>query len=158
MQFATAVDAVRDEEKAEAGEEVEEKILEWTIAGQEFRANLPTTTQMILLSTTAEADGGTLRAMINASLQFLEGIMLDDSYPRFRRLMSKGIITQGLLIGGDGTNEQGVIDWIVSQVSGGRPTQPSADSSPSQKPAGTRSTGRAPGKGSIQSASPQPGS
>jgi len=156
MQFIAAAERVKaeDAEEAEEGEAPPDPvILEWTMAGQEFKANKPTTTQVILLSATA-AEDGTLRSLIASSLTFLDGIMLEDGYKRLRKLIAKGIVSHDLLIGGDDANESGLVDWIVSQVSDGRPTQSSTDSSPSPKKGGGKLTGRAPGKGSIQSGSP----
>jgi hypothetical protein len=152
MQFQAAVKRADKEAEAEAEDDAVVEILEFELAGQDFRLNKPTSTQIVLLSTSS--DTGTMRGMIGASMDFLEGLMLDDGYRRFRKLMTQGIISHDLLIGGDDTNEQGVIDWIVAQVTDARPTGSPDDSSPSPKSTGQRSTGRAPGKGSIRSASP----
>jgi len=158
MQFNAAVLAVQEEidEEIEEGEQPEPKILEFDLAGQTFYLHKPTTTQIILLSTST--DEGTMRAMLSASMSFLEGLMIGDSYKRFRKLVAAGLVSNDLILGGDDDNEKGIIDWVIAQVAETRPTQPSPDSSPSQKPAGTRSTGRAPGKGSIPSGSPSGGS
>lgn len=155
MQFQAAAARVQEEidEEIEEGKTPEPDILEFGMAGQDFKLNRPTTTQIILLSTSA--DDGTLRAMIGASMQFLEGLMtLDDSYKRFRKLVARGIVSYDLLLGGDENNEEGVINWIVAQVSDGRPTPSSTDSAPSPATTGRRSTGRVRGEASIHSDSP----
>ena len=155
MQFEAAAARVQSEidDEIEAGEKPEPKVLEFDLAGQTFKLNVPTTTQVILLSTSA--DDGTMRAMIGASMQFLEGLMiLDDSYKRFRKLMAKGQISYDLLLGGDEANKQGIINWIVDQVSDGNPTVSSNGSAPSQESTGQRSTGRVRGQGSTSSDSP----
>jgi hypothetical protein len=153
MQFQAAAARVQGEidEEIEDGDRPEPKTLEFSLAGQDFELYVPTTTQIILLSTST--DEGTLRAMLSASMAFLEGIMIGDGYKRFRKLVANGTISNDLLLGGDGTNEQGIIDWIISQVTDARPTTSSTDSSPSPASTGKRSTGRAPGKGSIPSGS-----
>ena len=151
MQFQAAVKRADAELEAE-NEDDDVEILEFSMAGQDFRLNKPTTTQVVLLATSS--DTGTMRGMIGASMDFLEGLMLDDGFRRFKKLMTQGVISHDLLIGGDDANEQGVIDWIVAQVSDARPTGSPDDSSPSPKSTGVRSTGRAPGKGSIHSTSP----
>lgn len=155
MQFQAAAVRVQGEidKEIKEGEQPAPEILEFGLAGQDFKLNMPTPTQIILLSTSA--DDGTMRAMIGASMAFLEGLMvLDDSYKRFRKLMSKGIIGYDLLLGGDDDNSQGIIDWIVAQVSDGRPTTSSSDSVPSPATTGQRSTGRVRGQASIHSDSP----
>lgn len=158
MQFQAAATRVQDEidGEIEDGERSEAKTLEFNLAGQDFELYVPTTTQIILLSTST--DEGTLRAMLGSSMAFLEGIMIGDSYKRFRKLVANGTVSNSLLLGGDGANEQGIIDWIISQVTDARPTTSSTDSSPSPASTGKRSTGRAPGKGSILSGSPSPDS
>jgi hypothetical protein len=157
MMFNAAVARVQEENEAEAaGDAAEPKILEFGIAGQEFKLNVPNDTQIIMLATAA--DGATVRELFTASMEFLEGLLLGDGYRRLRKLVASGVITDDLLVGGDDANERGIIDWIVAQVSDGRPTQPSPDSSPSPAPAGRKSTGRSPGKGSIPSVSPSPAS
>jgi hypothetical protein len=144
MQFVTAAQKVEEDED-------DKRVLEFSIGGEEFVADVPSTTQIVLLATGSEQ--GTARALLSAVLEFMEGILQGDGYKRFRKLMVKGVITHDLLIGGDGDNEKGIIDWIIEQVSAGRPPKRSSDSSPSPETAGKRSTGRAPGKGSIQSGS-----
>lgn len=148
MQFQAAAKRAQEEEELEEDSE----ILEFELANQEFRLIKPSTTQIVLLATAS--DTGTMRGMVGASMDFLEGLMLDDGFRRFKKLMARGVISHDLLIGGDDTNEQGVIDWIVAQVNDARPTESPEDSSPSQNSTGQRSTGRAPGKGSIRSTSP----
>lgn len=152
MQFQAAVTRAAEEVAAEQGEEVEEKILEFELAGQDFRLKVPTSTQIVLLATSS--DTGTMRGMIGATMDFLEGVMLDDGYRRLRKLMAQGVVSHELLLGGDEDNEQGIIDWIIEQVSEGTPPERSSGSSASPKAGGPKSTGRARGKGSIPSTSP----
>lgn len=154
MQFQAAAVRVQDEidGEIEDGVRPEPNILEFDLAGQTFQLYVPTATQIILLSTST--DEGTMRAMLSASMAFLEGLMIGDSFKRFRKLVANGIVTNDLLLGGDGANEKGIIDWIILQVSEARPTSSSTDSSQSPPSTGRRSTGRAPGKGSTQSVSP----
>lgn len=153
MQFQAAAVRAQEEIDAEEGEDApDRKVLEFSIAGEDFVADVPTLTQVILLSTSS--DGATMRGMIQGCLDFLEGILHDDGIRRIKKLMAKGLITNELLLGGDENNEEGIISWIVEQVSEARPTTASDDSSPSPKTTGQRSTGRAPGKGSILSSSP----
>lgn len=152
MQFQAAAVRAQEEIEAEQGEDAPQpKVLEFSIGGEDFVCDVPTLTQVILLSTAS--DGATMRGMIQGCLDFLEGILHDDGIRRIKKLMAKGVITNELLLGGDENNEEGIISWIVEQVSEARPTEPSVDSSPSPKTTGQRSTGRAPGKGSIPSAS-----
>lgn len=152
MQFQAAATRVAEEVEAEEGGEVEERILEFGLAGQDFRLKVPTSTQIVLLATSS--DTGTMRGMLGATMDFLEGVMLDDGFRRLRKLMAKGVVSHELLLGGDDDNEQGIIDWIIEQVSDGTPPERPSDSSASPKAGGPRSTGRAPGKGSIPSGSP----
>lgn len=152
MQFtAAALRVAREDAAAEDGGE-DDEILQFSIAGQKFETRLPSLTQIVLLST--GTDSGSVRGVLSASMEFLEGILLGDGYKRIKKLVANGTISYNLLIGGDEDNDHGIIDWIVEQVSDGRPPKRSTASSPSAKPGGPRSTGRAPGKGSILSASP----
>jgi hypothetical protein len=117
MQFQAAATRVAEEVEAEGEEEVEEKVLEFELAGQDFRLKVPTPTQIVLLATAS--DSGTMRGMIGASMEFLEGLMLDDGFRRLRKLMSRGVVSHELLLGGDEDNEKGIIDWFVENVSDG---------------------------------------
>lgn len=154
MQFQGAAARVQQEVETEVaeGESAPPSILEFSLAGQDFQLNMPTTTQVILLSTSS--DEGTLRAMLAASMAFLEGIMIGNSYRRFRKLVAQGVITNDLLLGGDDSNDQGIVDWIISQMSDNTPTPSSTDSAQSPASTGPKSTGRARGQGSISSDSP----
>ena len=138
---------------ARAAEDTEEKILEFSIGDQEFRSKLPSTarTAMFIASMTDETGTG---ETIAAIFSFLKDMLLDDGYRRIRKLISDDVIDMGTLTGGGDDNDEGIVDWIITQGAEQRPTPPSAASSSSQVTGGRRSTGRSPGKGSLLSTSP----
>jgi hypothetical protein len=140
---AAARSAVEDEEY----EGKEPKPLEFGLAGQDFRAKVPTTGQVALV---AGSFGGRNSEMVSAIFEFLQGVLLDDGYRRLRALVADGTVPFEVIFGGDDNNEQGIVEWISSKAAG-RPTKQPTDFSKSQKSGGQRSTGRSPGKGSIPS-------
>lgn len=142
---------------ARAAESEDEPILEFSIGDQEFRSQLPSTarTAMFVAAMTDESSTG---EAIAAIFSFLKDMLLDDGYRRLRKLISTNVIDMGTLTGGGDDNDEGIVDWIISQASESRPTPPSAASSSSQGTGGRRSTGRSPGKGSTLSPSPSPAS
>lgn len=142
---------------AKAADSEEEQILEFAIGDQEFRSRLPSTARvaMFIASMTDEAGTG---ESLGAIFQFLKDMLLDDGYRRIRKLISTNVIDLSTLTGGTEFDDDGIIDWIISEAAAQRPTPPSAASSGSQGNGGRRSTGRSPGKGSTLSASPSPGS
>jgi len=155
QQFIAAAKRV-EQEDAEENEGAEPEVFEFSIAGQDFVADMPTNTQIVLLSATLS--GGRTSDVLTGSLEFLEGTLRGNGYKRIRRLVAQGIVSTDLLIGGDENNDKGIVDSIVAMVSDGRPPTRSTGSSGSQKPGGKKSTGRAPGKGSILSDFPSAGS
>jgi hypothetical protein len=140
---------------ARASEDEEEKVLEFAIGEQEFRSKIPSTarTAMFIAAMTDEASTG---EAVGAIFAFLKDMLLDDGYRRIRKLITDEVIDLGTLTGGGDENDDGIIDWIISQASDNRPTPPSADSSSSPETGGRRSTGRSPGKGSTRLASLSP--
>jgi hypothetical protein len=150
QQFIAAAKRVEQEDSEKEGAEPE--VLEFSLAGQDFVADLPTNTQIVLLSATLS--GGRTSDVLTGSLECLEGVLRGNGYKRIRRLVAQCVVSTDLLIGGDENNDKGIVDSIVAMVSDGRPPTRSTGSSGSQKPGGKKSTGRAPGKGSIPSAFP----
>jgi len=130
----------------------EEPILEFAIGDQEFQAILPSTARvaMFLASMTDEASTG---ESIAAIFTFLRDVLQGDGYRRLRKLITDDVVDMSILTGGGGENEDGIIDWIISEAAMNRPTPPSSASSSSQASGGRRSTGRSPGKGSTLSRS-----
>jgi hypothetical protein len=141
---------------ARAAETEEEEILEFSIGDQEFRSKIPSTARVAMF-VAAMTDESSTGEAVAAIFQFLKDMLLDDGYRRLRKMISDDVIDLGTLTGGGDENDEGIVDWIISQASS-RPTPPSADSSTSPAPIGKRSTGRSPGKGSLLSVSPSPGS
>jgi len=150
QQFIAAAKRVEQEDSEEEGAEPE--VFEFSLAGQEFVANIPTNTQIVLLSATLS--GGRQSDVLTGSLEFLEGTLQGNGYRRLRKLVAQGVVSTDLLIGGDENNDKGIVDSIVAMVSDGIPPTRSTGSSGSPKQGGKKSTGRAPGKGSIPSAFP----
>lgn len=142
---------------AKTQEDPEEKILEFAIGDQEFRSKLPSTARVAMF-VASMADEATIAESTAAIFSFLKDLLLDDGYRRLRKLISDDVIDMGTLTGGGEEDDEGIIDWIISQAADERPTRPSADSSSSQATGGRRSTGRSPGKGSTLSPSPSPAS
>jgi len=140
---------------ARAAEGEEDQILEFAIGDQEFKSHLPSTarTAMFIAAMTDESSTG---EAIGAIFSFLKDMLLDDGYRRLRKLISDDVIDLGTLTGGGDDNDEGIVDWIISQAAENRPTPPSADSSSSPETGGRRSTGRSPGKGSTRSPSLSP--
>jgi hypothetical protein len=143
-EFYAAAQATVDEEQGE------EKVLEFSLAGQEFVARIPTTGQVALV---AGSGGRSQSDMIGAVFGFFRGVLLDDGWRRLHALLEDGTVPFEVLFGGDDNNATGVVEWISTAAGGERPTQPSRDSSPSPDGTGRKSTGRSPGKGSTRSTS-----
>jgi hypothetical protein len=140
---------------ARAADSEEERILEFAIGDNEFRSKLPSTARTAMFIAAMTDEGSTGEA-VGAIFSFLKDMLLDDGYRRLRKLISDDVIDLGTLTGGGDENEDGIVDWIISQASEDRPTPPSADSSSSPETGGRRSTGRSPGKGSTRSPSLSP--
>lgn len=145
MEFVTAAKNAEAEEKGE-----QPKPFEFTLAGEDFTAKLPSGAQLSVLSASL-GEGGD--AALQTALNIFDAILENKGGARIRRLLAKDIIRPAILFWGDELNEQGVIGALVEQFTG-RPTTPSSASSESPKSAGRRSTGRAPSKGSTRSDSP----
>jgi len=144
-EFHVAAQAAVDDD---AGEE---KVLEFSVAGQDFVASIPTTGQIALVA--GSAVEGELD-VIGAVFAFLKAVLHDDGYRRLRQLVQDGVLPLELVFGGDEENPMGIVDWIVQAGLGDeRPTQRSTDSSSSPRSGGPRSTGRSSGRGSIRSVS-----
>jgi hypothetical protein len=109
---------------------------------------VPDTAQVLLLQSKIDDP----RKAAPAMFRFLERLMSAEDYELLTDLIERGIVSQDLLMGGDDANDAGILDSLI-EAAGARPTQPSGDSSPSSSSGGPRSTGRSPGKGSIQSGS-----
>ena len=144
-----AQDAVDDEQG-------EEKVLEFSVAGEDFIASVPTTGQIALVAGTS---GGTETEQLSAVFGFLRGVLQGDGFIRLRRLIESGRVPFEVVFGGDENNASGIVEWLVQAGLGDeRPTQRSGGSSSSRSTTGPRSTGRAPGKGSTRSPSQLVGS
>lgn len=132
-----------------------EEILQFEIPVSEdgdleaFTVRLPSTGQISLVVASMDEGGVEMLASV---YNFMRGLMEEDDYKRFRRLVADGTVSLELLVGGDELNEQGIIEWIIEQTAS-RPTKAPSDYLPSQKTGGQRSTGRSPGKGSTRSPS-----
>lgn len=134
----------------DSGEEEEERVLEFSVGGQEFVSN-PVTPGQIGLIVSSDGTSESLKTLWQIFKVSLHG----DGYARLRRLVVEDVVSTALLFGGDDDNEAGILDWLVQEsVNDVRPTMPSTDSSQSRTTGGRRSTGRAPGKGSTLSISP----
>lgn len=136
--------AERQIEEEEAGEEL---VIEFTIGGEEFTADVPTPGQAAIIIG-ALGLGGSSGA--SAVFRFLRGVLQGNGYQRILTLLEDGKISFDMLWGGEGENEEGVVDWLMGQAAA-RPTQAPTDSSSSSKLDGKKSTGRSPGKGSTLS-------
>lgn len=144
--FQLAVKAqVEREEGADEG--VDEYPLTYTLGPHELNYRLPTQAQISLLIGTGNLGGS---AAAGAGYRFLRGTHDRRSYNIILTLIEGGEMTEDMLFGGEGENEEGIIDWLIEQVAE-RPTQPPVDSSSSSQPAGKKSTGRSPGRGSTLS-------
>lgn len=142
IQLNATVQESKPEAEAAAGEE-----FEFVIGDREFHVRKPTIDELMFLQT-----GTYGRPMVTAMMtvfDFLETLMEPREFLALRRLYGKGVITTGLLIGGDDQNEQGIVDILIESVTA-RPLDQSSDSSTSEPSTGKRSTGRSPGAGSIQ--------
>jgi hypothetical protein len=128
----------------------EEKILEFAIGEHEFRSILPSTARVAMFIAAMTDDSGTGEAL-GAIFGFLKDVLLDDGYRQLRKLITEDVVDLSLLTGGGEDNDEGIIDWIISEAANNRPTPPSSGSSSSPANGGRRSTGRAPGKGSTRS-------
>ncbi|HEX5018625.1 MAG TPA: hypothetical protein VFX15_13695 [Actinomycetes bacterium] len=139
-----AVAAARTEAE---GENADEPVGEFTLAGQEFRAYLPSTGQISVLIA-SQGLGQNLRDIHN----LLRKLMLDDGYSRLVGLLNDNVIGIGMLYGGDELNDTGILDYLI-ELRSGRPTTSSNGSSPSPASGGKRSTGRVRGATSVPSTS-----
>lgn len=137
---------VEREEGEEAGQ-VEEYDLEFTIGDYELRAKAPSSAQASLLIGTSSLGGN---ASLGATYRFLRGTLDRQSYNTLLTLIEAGKIDNSMLVGGEGENEEGIVDWLLEQASD-RPTPVPAGSSESSPAGGKKSTGRSPGKGSTLS-------
>ncbi|UDL15407.1 tail assembly chaperone [Microbacterium phage Pepe25] len=136
--------AEHDQEEQELGED---RILEFTLGKQKFRAKLATPGQS---SVVIGAFGQNETQAIQAVYRFLRRVMLDDGYKRLQTMVENEEVSFGILFGGDDNNDGGIVDWIIEE-SASRPTRPSTESSSSPTTGGRKSTGRSPGRGSTLS-------
>ena len=140
--------------KRAAGED--EEVIEIPFGERTLISKVPTPGQSALFyarlvseATEEERDNGP----INAVFGLLRSILADGDVPYLKQLLGEGRIEFKTLFGGDEENESGLVEELL-RLAAGRPTEPSSDSSTSQKSTGRPSTGRAPGKGSTRSTSP----
>lgn len=143
--FQMAVKAQLEREGSE--EEVEEYPITFMLGEHELKAKPATPAQMALLIGTSNLGGG---ASLGAGFRFLRGTLDRRSYNLILTLIEGGEIGNEMLFGGEGENEEGIVDWLMEQASD-RPTPAPSDSSKSSEPGGKKSTGRSPGKGSTLS-------
>lgn len=127
--------------------EAEEEVLEFSILGEEFACQVPTTGQISLVLAASGAESNVIRTVY----RFLKKIMLDDGYDRLIALVEDGKLPFDTVFLGEGDGD-GIVAWIIEEAAA-RPTQEPSGSSATQKPTGTKSTGRSPGKGSTRSTS-----
>ena len=143
--FQMAAKAQVEREGSE--EDVEQYPIDFTIGEHELKAKAPTPAQVSLLIGTSNLGGS---AAVGAGYRFLRGTLDRRSYNLVLTLLEAGQIGEGMIFGGEGENEEGIVDWLLEQASE-RPTDPPTDSSESSEPGGKKSTGRSPGKGSTLS-------
>lgn len=125
--------------------------VEFSIAGQEFKASVPTTGQTaLIMAALGNAEIGASERMAEI-MAFLDSVLQDDGMKRLRKLMRDGVVPLDMIFGGNEDNDRGIVEFIVSHASDERPTQPSSSSSSSPESTGRRSTGRVRGEGSIPS-------
>lgn len=148
----TAIQFVAAAKQDIRNESDEPLVFEFSIAGQEFVADLPNTAQSSLILITSQS--GSTAETVAVALDILKVLLHGTGYKRLHRLMVEGLVDYNLLLWGDDRNPQGIIQSLLAQVSAGRPTVPSSDSASSPQNGGRRSTGRSPGQGSTRSASP----
>lgn len=112
-----------------------------------FHATQPTDERLFLIAAMV-GDEDAVGSEATATLELLRDSLPPDEYRTLRRRLADPDDQ-------DATLEvvQEVIEWLMEQWTA-FPTQPSSDSSTSQTPSGTKSTGRAPGRGSTRSTSP----
>lgn len=133
---------------SKATEEGEKEILEFSIGEDEFQAKVPSTARIAMfIAAMVDEDSGT-GSSTAAVFAFLRDVLLEDGYRRLRKLITDDVIGMTFITGGDDLNEDGLVDWIISQAAD-RPTQPPIDSSPSPAAGGKRSTGRVRGTAST---------
>lgn len=144
--------ASRDAVAKDSGEEEEERVIQFTLGDDVFISSKITSGQIGLI---VSSDGTS--ESLKTIWQVLKAALHDDGYARLRRLVAEGVVSTGLLFGGDELNpDGGILDDLITQSveDDARPTTPSTGSSQSRTNGGRRSTGRAPGKGSTLSTSP----
>jgi len=131
----------------------DDEVIEIPFGDRTLISKIPTPGQSALFyarlvspATEEERDNGP----VNAVFGLLRSILADGDVPYLKQLLGEGRIEFSTLFGGDDENPSGLVEELLRQASG-RPTEPSSDSSPSQKSTGRPSTGRTPGKGSIRS-------
>ncbi len=125
----------------------EEYPIKFTIGPHELRAKAPTPAQTTLLIGTSQLGGN---ASLGAMYRFLRGTLDANSYNILLTLIEAGDIDDDFFLGASEGNEEGLVDWLITQEAD-RPTQPPVDSSSSSSTGGKKSTGRSPGKGSTLS-------
>lgn len=145
--FQLAVKSQVEREGAEVEAEPEDYPLEFTLGPHEMKYRLPSQAQISLLIGTSNLGGA---AALGAGYRFLRGTLDRRSYNVLLTLIEDGQISDDMLFGGEGENEEGIVDWLIEQASE-RPTDPPTGSSGSSQPGGKKSTGRSPGKGSTLS-------
>lgn len=113
----------------------------------EYTVPRPTSAQAALFVSRLRENYG------EAILEMIELLLGRDGLQHVRRLIKARRLDLDDLFGATDLNSEGLINQILAGF-GGRPTQPSTDSSASQASGGRKSTARARGKGSIPSDSP----
>lgn len=142
---------------AEAEVAEDEDYVEVPIEDKVYHARLPSTGQFALFAA-AQADKSGPK-QVKSIFDMVEAMLGEEALEHIKDLVQRRAIDIDDLFGGgtDLNPNAGLIDSILEEL-GGRPTQPSTDSSPSRGTGGRRSTGRTPGKGSTRSSSPSAGS
>lgn len=117
--------------------------IEFDLDGERFVA-LPPTQEQVLFLVAAQAEGRDMVTRAGAIIDFLANILrTDDEFERFKtRLLDP----QDSL--GFGQVEE-IVEWLVEEWSGGRPTKPSSDSRSSRASTGTSSTAKRRSKASV---------
>jgi hypothetical protein len=110
-----------------------------------FHASMPSDERLFFLAAMAGDEDAGVAAEAAATIDLLKSALPEEEFKTLRsRLLDPDDDVDMEML-------QEVIPWLMEEWSG-FPTEPSSDSSASQGNSGTKSTGRAPGKGSTLSA------
>lgn len=110
--------------------------IEFEVDDDTFTAHPPTQEQVLFI-VAAQADGRDMASRAAAIIDFLDAIIADDDE---RHLFRKRLMDPKDSL--DFGKVEEIIEWLVEQWSGDRPTKPSSDSRSSRGSTGKSSTGK----------------